>query len=461
MRHKLKVISTLVLLLVVSTFQAQSDAEVFKTLYKNALTKGKSYEWLEHLSNQIGGRLSGSYNAEKAVTYTKAALDSLGLSKTWLQPVRVPKWVRGAKAYAYVESRAGKTTPVTICALGGSVATPGLGLKANVVEVDSLEALKALGTAQIKGKIVFFNHSMQEDVMDTFKAYKAGVSLVHKGAVEAVKYGAVGVIVRSLTLRQDENPHTERITYGDLSLEKRIPAAAISTKGADLLSSLLKLEPTASFYFRQHCKQLKDVQSYNVIGELKGSTYPNEYILIGAHLDSWDLGDGTHDNGAGVVQAMDVLRLFKECGIKPKRSIRVVLFADKEQRLSGAKVYAAKAKNNKVRHIFALESDVGGFAPSGFYFNCNTENLKQVLSWKPLFSPYLVHNLETGFAGANINLIKTSKNVLAGLRTDSQRYFDYHHASSDSFATVNKRELELGAATMAALVYLYDQYGIK
>ncbi len=456
-----KIIGVCSVLLFVQTLTAQTDAAVFKQLYDTALTQGKSYEWLDHLSNRIGGRLSGSYNAQKAVTYAKATLDSIGLTKVWSQPVTVPKWVRGAKEYAYIESSAGKTTTVNICALGGSIATPSLGVKAAVVEVDGVEALLALGAANIKGKIVFFNRPMRADVIDTFTAYNEGLQNYSKAVIEAANYGALAIIMRSMTLRLDDVPHTEAIDYGSVPLNKRIPSAAISTKGAALLSGLLALDPTAKFYFRQHCKQLKDVVSYNVIGELKGSTYPNAYIVVAAHLDSWDLGDGAHDNGTGVSQVMEVLRLFKTCGIKPKRSIRVVLFMNSENGLRGATRYAQSSKQNKTQPIFALESDSGGFTPRGFSLTCNSANFEQILSWKPLFAPYLVHNFETNFKGRDIALLKTKKNVLAGLRPDSQRYFDYQHSGSDTFATVHKRELELGAATMAALVYLYDRYGIK
>ena len=201
--------------------------------------------------------------------------------------------------------------------------------------------------------------------------------------------------------------------------------------------------------------------SYNVNGEITGSEYPNEYIIVGGHLDSWDLGDGAHDDGAGVVQSMDVLRLLKESGITPKRSIRVVLFMNEENGLRGATEYARVAKENNENHIFALESDAGGFTPRGFSFSANDTNFNQVLGWQSLFKPYLIHYFEQGGSGADVGPLKTETNVVAGLRPDSQRYFDHHHASNDTFEHVNKRELELGAATMTALVYLYDRYGVN
>ncbi|WP_339895279.1 M20/M25/M40 family metallo-hydrolase [uncultured Algibacter sp.] len=450
------------LILISSTISfSQTDADVIKTIYKQSLTNGKSYDWLNHLSNQIGSRLSGSLGAERAVAYTKEELEKLGLDKVWLQPVMVPKWVRGAQEFAFIESSPGKTTNVNICALGGSVATPALGLKAQVVEVQNFEELEALGPENIEGKIVFYNRPMQADIILTFEAYGGCVNQRYKGAVEAIKYGAVGVIVRSMNLRMDDFPHTGSMTYDNLPVDRRIPSAAISTNDAELLSTMLKLDSSIKFYFKQNCKQLKDVQSYNVVGEITGSEYPNEYMIVGGHLDSWDLGDGSHDDGAGVVQSMDVLRLLKESGIKPKRSIRVVLFMNEENGLRGGKKYAELAKQKGENHVFALESDSGGFTPRGFSFDCNDASFNQVLSWQPLFKPYLIHYFEKGGSGADVGPLKTESNVLAGLRPDSQRYFDHHHASNDTFDAINKRELELGAATMTSLVYLFDKYGVN
>ena len=457
----LKSILLFVSVISIVSINAQTDAEVIKTIYKQSLTNGKSYDWLNHLSNQIGSRLSGSLGAERAVAYTKEEMEKLGLDKVWLQPVMVPKWVRGAQEFAFIESTPGKTTNVNICALGGSIATPALGLKAEVVEVKNFEDLEALGPENIEGKIVFYNRPMQADLILTFEAYGGCVNQRYKGAVEAIKYGAVGVIVRSMNLRMDDLPHTGSMTYDNLPVDRRIPSAAISTNDAELLSTMLKLDKSIKFYFKQNCKQLKDVQSYNVVGQITGSEFPNEYMIVGGHLDSWDLGDGSHDDGAGVVQSMDVLRLLKESSIKPKRSIRVVLFMNEENGLRGGKKYAELAKQKGENHVFALESDSGGFTPRGFSFDCNDASFNQVLSWQPLFKPYLIHYFEKGGSGADVGPLKTETNVLAGLRPDSQRYFDHHHASNDTFDAINKRELELGAATMTSLVYLFDKYGVN
>ncbi len=437
------------------------DSTMLKKIYTTSLVNGKSYEWLDYLSNQIGGRLSGSINAQKAVEWGEKELKELGIDKVWLQSVIVPKWTRGVTEFAYIETEPGKTTNVPICALGGSVPTPIGGIKAPIIEVKGLEDLRTLGTDQIEGKIVFYNRPMQPDLIQTFEAYGGCVDQRYSGAAEAAKFGAVGVIVRSMNLRMDDFPHTGAMSYGDLPNSDKIPAAAISTNGADLLSSMLTLNPKIKFHINMNCRSWKDVESFNVIGQITGTEFPNEYMVVGGHLDSWDLGDGSHDDGAGVVQSMEVLRLFKEIGYKPKRSIRVVLFMNEENGLRGGKKYAKVAKSKGEKHVFALESDAGAFTPRGFSFDCDDANFNQIQSWKPLFEPYLVHYFAKGGSGADIGPLKGDGIVLAGLRPDSQRYFDYHHAKNDTFDAINKRELELGAATMTSLVYLFDKYGVK
>ena len=450
----------LLLFMVYFSYAQQRDSLMLKSIYKSALLNGQAYDWLDYLTNHIGGRLSGSLNAERAVEWSKEELEKLNLDRVWLQPVLVPKWVRGPKEFALIETEPGVTFNVPITALGGSVATPSVGLKAEVVEVQNFEELAVLGRENIDGKIVFFNRPMQADLISTFSAYGGCVNQRYDGALEASKYGAIGVIVRSMSLRMDDYPHTGAMSYVDQPVSQRIPAAAISTNAAEKLSNLLKIAPKLKFLFRQQCKQYEDVLSYNVIGEITGSTFPDEIILVGGHLDSWDIGDGAHDDGAGCVQSMEVLRLFKELDYKPQRTIRVVLFMNEENGLRGGRKYAEMAALKGEIHIFALESDAGGFTPRGFNFDLPDYEFEQVQSWKPLFKPYLIHYFEKGGSGADIGPLKSKTNVLAGLRPDSQRYFDHHHAATDTFDAVNKRELELGAATLTSLVYLYDTYGL-
>jgi hypothetical protein len=443
---------------VMSVLAQTNDEKILRDIYNSSLTNGKSYTWLEHLSNKIGARLSGSENAEKAVLYTKAQLESLGLDKVYLQEVMVPKWVRGEKETAYILDNKTKTA-VPIAALGGSVATPKNGLTAEIIEVQGIEDLKKLGD-KIKGKIVFYNRPMDPTFIETFKSYGGCVDQRYAGAKEAAKLGAVGTIVRSMNLRLDDFPHTGAQSYGDLSPAEYIPTAAISTNGAELLSQKLKTNPNLQFYFKQSCVQMPEALSYNVIGEIKGSEHPQNIMVVGGHLDSWDLADGSHDDGAGVVQSMEALRIFKQLGYQPKNTIRVVLFMNEENGGRGGKKYAELAQTNHENHIFALESDSGGFSPRGFSIEADDANFERISSWKKLFEPYLIHSFVKGGAGADINPLSSGKIVKAGLKPDSQRYFDYHHALNDNFDAINKRELELGAATMTSLLYLIDQNGI-
>ena len=440
---------------------SQNDEQMIKKIFDSSLSNSKSYELLDYLSNEIGGRLSGSLNAKRAVEWGRDELKNIGFDKVWLQEVMVPKWVRGPKEFALIETQPGTTFNVDVCALGGSVATPSVGIKANVIEVHDFEELKEFLKDKIDGKIIFFNRPMQPNLINTFQAYGEAVNQRTSGAAEAVKYGAIGVIIRSMSLRLDDYPHTGTMNYGSLPPSKRIPAAAISTNAAEKLSNLLKINPNLKFLLRQQCKQFKDVMSHNVIAEIKGSVYPDEIILVGGHLDSWDIGDGSHDDGAGIVQSMDVVNILKNIGYKPKRTIRVVLFMNEENGTRGAKKYFEVSKRNNLNHIFALESDAGGFTPRGFSFTSNAENFSVIKNWKYLFDPYLIQSFVIGGSGADISLLKTNNNVLAGLRPDSQRYFDYHHAASDTFDAINKRELELGTFAMTSLIYLFDKYGIN
>lgn len=457
----MRIITAFTLLFIINfSALAQSDDEkMLRSIYDEALINSKCYDWLDYLSNTIGSRLSGSKGAEKAVTYTKAELEKLGLDRVFLQEVMVPHWVRGEKEQAYFENK-GKKINVPICALGSSVGTSKQGLKASIIEVMGIDEMIALGSEKVKGKIVFFNRPMTPIHIETFKAYSGCIDQRSSGAREAAKLGAVGVIVRSMNLRLDDFPHTGNTNYGDLPKDKYIPAAAISTNGANLLNQALKENPNLNFYFKQSCETLPDVLSYNVVGEIKGSQNPDKIMVIGGHLDSWDLGDGSHDDGAGVVQSMEILSIFKNLGFKPKNTIRVVLFMNEENGNGGGKKYAELAEKNNENHIFAMESDAGGFSPRGFSMEADETNFTKITNWKTLFEPYLIHKFVQGHTGVDIGPLKSTKIVKIGLQPDSQRYFDYHHAANDTFDAVNKRELELGAATMASMVYLMDKYGI-
>jgi len=432
------------------------DSTRIKTLFNSVLKEGKSYEWLRDLTQNIGGRLSGSPEAAKAVVWGEQLMNSVGLDSVWLQPVMVPHWVRGKKEVATYTTN-GKQKNVPICALGFSIATPDTGVLAEVLEVSSLEEATALGE-KMNGKIVFFNRPFDNTLINTFSAYGGCVDQRVQGAAICGVFGAKGVIVRSMTNSEDDFPHTGTMTYNDLPQEKYIPAAAISSKAATILSADLKTNPNLKFYFKQSCETLPDAASFNVVGEIRGTETPENIFVVGGHLDSWDLGEGAHDDGTGIVQSLEVAYLFKKNNIKPKNTIRIVFFMNEENGTRGAKKYAELAKFNKENHIGGLESDAGGHTPRGFSIQANASNTKLLQSWKKLLSPYGLHDLDAGGSGADISPLKGEDVTLVGYRPDSQRYFDYHHTSRDTFDKVNKRELELGSASMASIVYLMDKY---
>lgn len=453
-----KITFAFVVLCCINVNAQQNDSIAIRHIFDETLTGSKCYSWLDHLSNKIGGRLSGSPEAALAVNYVNMELSKLALDSVILQDVMVPHWIRGEKESAWMQAE-GTKTELSICALGGSIETPKGGLLAEVVEVRDWEEMDKIGTEKIKGKIVFMNHPMKPEFINTFEAYGEAAKYRWGTAMRAARSGAVGVIVRSMTLAMDDHPHTGAMGYAD-SIPK-IPACAISTLDAALLSKSLKKNPSLKFGMSMSCKTLDDVLSYNVIGEIRGSEFPDEVIVVGGHLDAWDLGDGSHDDGAGVVQSMEVLRTIKALNIRPKRTIRCVAFMNEENGGKGGEKHANAAKSSGRKYIAAIESDAGGFSPRGFTFKGDSAAMQKVMSWKTLFYPYLLHTWKPGYGGADINHLENQGTLLIGCSPDSQRYFDYHHAESDTFDKINKRELELGAASMAALAWMISEYGLR
>ncbi len=437
----------------------KSDEANIKNIFDTALKNGQSYEMLEYLATKIGARLSGSPGAAAAVEWSRQEMIAHGFDSVWLQPVMVPHWVRGKKEIGrIVNSKKQGTIDVNICALGGSIGTGPAGISAQIVEVKNFEELKQLGQKIVQGKIVFFSRPMDPTLINTFEAYGGASNQRGAGAAEAAKYGAVAAVVRSMGSNIEEYPHTGGMRYAD-GIPK-IPAVAISTAHADLLSSLLKDDKDLRLYIETHSQILEDVLSFNVVGELRGSTNPEEIIVVGGHLDSWDLAQGAHDDGAGCVQAIEVLRIYKQMGYKPKRTIRAVMFMNEENGLRGGTKYAELAKLNKERHLAAIESDRGGFTPRGFTMSATDVVKAKVRSWKPLLEQYGLTDFSMEGGGADIGPLGPQGVSLFGFLPDSQRYFNYHHTEEDTFDKVDKRELELGAASMAALIYLIDTYGL-
>ncbi len=455
----MKRLFTLLAICLTTSIYAQDDADMIKKIYDEILTNGEAYKNLEYLTTKIGGRLSGSPQAAAAVDYTKEVMEAYGFDKVWLQEVMVPHWERGeVEIGRIVNSRKLGSIEVNVTALGNAVGTGPGGIVAPIIEVQNFEELEELGKAGVAGKIVFFNRPMDPTLINTFMAYGGAANQRGAGPSEAAKYGAVGVVVRSLTTALDDNPHTGSTRYA-LNIPK-IPAVAISTNDAELLSDLLEDDPELQFYFETHCEMKEDKLSYNVIGQITGSEFPDEYLVVGGHLDSWDLAQGAHDDGTGCMQSIEVLRAWNAIGYKPKRSIRAVMYMNEENGLRGGRKYAELAEQNKEKHLAAMESDRGGFTPLGFSLDMDDNQIEKVRNWAPLFAPYFVYQFDPGGGGADISPLKPQGVPLIGFVPDSQRYFDYHHTGIDTFDKVNERELHMGAATMASLLYLIDKYGL-
>lgn len=448
------------LFLVALPFCAQSqntDSVFIKKIANEVLANGQAYTYLKQLTKGIGGRLAGSPQMVKAEQWGLQTFKNIGSDKAWLQECLVPHWVRGKNDKVTISIN-GSTKTLDAAALGNS-----MGSQKNitapllaVADFDELEKRKD----EVKGKIVYYNAGFNPTNVQPFTSYGQSGGYRRSGASRAAKYGAVGIMIRSLSEATDNNPHTGVMAYND-SFPK-IPAVALGLQDADYVWQQRNTN-NAKISMLTHGVMLPDTIGHNVIAELRGTEFPNEYITIGGHLDSWDLAEGAHDDGAGIVQTIEILRTFKALGYKPKRTIRFVLFANEENGLRGGTKYAEEAKAKNEKHIFALESDAGGFTPRSFGFTtANDVQLEKVKAWAKLFKPYGIDDFNKGGGGADIGPLKNGNPniVMSGLQPDAQRYFDYHHARNDVLENVNKRELLLGALNMAALVYMVDQYGL-
>jgi carboxypeptidase Q len=456
-----------------------ADSIAIRSIFTGVLTDTTSWHNLRILTGHYGGRLAGTPQSGKAVEWAEKVLKGMGLDTVFLQECRVRHWERGPKETGKVISSTAGDHDLNVCALGGSVPTAINGITAKVVEVKDYDELKKLGREKIRGKIVLFNHPADPSLFNTFSAYGGVAGYRVRGAVQAAYYGAVAMIDRSATTALDDFPHTGILHYADTVF--RIPALSVSTKEADKLSGWLKTDPELKVYLKLSSTELPETVSYNVIGEIRGTEHPEEVIAFGGHLDCWYNSPGAHDDGAGVVQAIDILRLYKSINRKPKHTIRAVVFMDEEMEQRGGKAYAEASKKmldagygmldkkdssglrpppSAFHHIAAIEADRGGFTPWGFSIDATDEQVMKVQSWKNLLLPYGIFSLEKGGSGVDIRDLKPQGVPLFGLVTDWQRYFDYHHSANDTFDNVNIRELQLGTGAMAALVYLIDTYGL-
>ncbi|MGG9961503.1 M20/M25/M40 family metallo-hydrolase [Ferruginibacter sp. SUN106] len=442
-------------------FSQNDDSVLIKRISDDILLNGKAYSNLYTLCKSVGQRLSGSAGMYKGEAWGQQALKDAGAQNVYLQECMVPHWVRGKKEEAgFKTHKRGMDPSFNVLSIGNAVGTGNAGVTAKVIEVKNFAELEQRKN-EVKGNIVFYNYPFNKTYLRG--AYGDAVRYRSGGASAAAKYGALAVIVRSVTAATDDNPHTGALRYND-SFPK-IPAVAISTKGADELSKYLKGNyKNDQFYIRTNCVMLADTIGHNVVGEIKGTEFPDEIITIGGHMDSWDPAEGANDDGAGMVQSIEILRAFNAIGYKPKRTIRIVLFANEENGGRGGDKYAELAKTKNENHIMAMESDGGSEYPRGFGCGMTKAQFAKVEPWKKYFEPYDADKFsfsEGGGGGSDIGPLQTKfKTAQFGLSTTAQRYFNFHHSAIDVFENVNAQELHLGAAVMAAMVYLVDKYGL-
>jgi len=443
----------LLLFLQNTAFAQEESAATIKKIYDNAITTHQAYHQLGLLCEKAPGRLIGTPNSFIAVDLMKKYLEDLGADTVFLQAFSSPAWIcHSASATMNVN---GKEIPLKMDALGPSASTPKKGVNAEIIEVMSLDEVRVLGREKIEGKIVFYNRSMNPTYYNTFRAYSEAVDQRTAGPGVAKEFGAIASITRSVNNNLDDFPHTGTFhAEGD-----KIPAIAVSTNDAEKLSAALKINPHLKVNIKVDAEDIS-TNTYNLIADLKGSEKPDEYIVVGGHLDAWHNTQGAHDDGVGCLQSTEVLRMFKDLGLQNKRSIRVILFMDEELYQSGGKAYADFTRENKIKNYFALESDAGGFTPRFFTIGASKEIVSKIQEYQYLLQPYGLEKIIAGGGGVDIGPLKKLGVPLAGYRSDWQRYFDMHHSANDKFENVNFREMQLGSAAMASLIYLIDQFDL-
>jgi len=452
---KLRLFSILAL---VSAFSASAqDSLTFRKISDEILLHSNCYENLHTLCKTIGHRISGSPEAARAVVWGEQAMKAAGADKVWLQPCDVPYWYRGKE---HLSLKLGKKyKQVAALSLGNSEGTGGKTLKAPIIMVHNFDEFKALPESEVKGKIVFFNYRFRQDLVFTFEGYGDAVRYRGQGPSTAAEKGAVAIIIRSMSTGKDDFPHTGATHYKDST--KKIPAMSLGNTTADLLEQACE-QGTVMAKMKSECHMMpQPVRSYNVIGEIKGTDDPERIITVGGHLDSWDVGEGANDDGTGDVQSIEVIRAFKALGIRPKCTIRAVLFMNEENGQRGGQAYADSAKAKNEHHVIAIETDAGGFSPRGIGLVMSDAQKRKILQYKDLFLPYGVYDFTRDEGGSDISPIHDKMAVpLAGLVPDSQRYFDLHHTNNDVFENVNHRELKLGAVVLAQFIYLVSEQGL-
>jgi carboxypeptidase Q len=456
MRHVRLAAAASILLLAPATAQRTPEIEAcgpaVLSLLREGLARGQAYDKLVELCRVAPHRLSGSPGAAAAVEWARQQMLEDGLENVRLVECMVPHWERGSVAELRIlEPAEAAGERLSILALGGSIATPEAGLTAEVVQARSWDELDALGT-DVRGRIVLFNRPMDPTLFEYGAAYGGAVDQRGRGAIEAARRGGVGAIVRSMTTRLDDVPHTGAMRYADDV--PRVPSVAVSTLGAERLAALLERGPV-KVHLALDPRWLPDAPSANVVGEIVGREKPEEVVLLGGHLDAWDVGQGANDDGGGCCQALEALRLLRALGLRPRRTIRCVLFMNEENGGRGADAYRDSVLHELDRHVLAIESDGGVGTPRGFSATCTPEGLSTLRAIASLLEPAGCGEMREGGGGADIDPLREAGGVpVMAFRADTQRYFDLHHSERDTIETVWPREINLGAAAMAAMAYV-------
>jgi hypothetical protein len=385
-------------------------------------------------------------------------MENYGFDSVFLQEVMVPHWERGDYEECYYYEN-GEKINLSILGAGGTVSTPVEGVTAEVVEVKSLDEVDMLGRDGVEGKIIFYNKAFNQRYINIGASYGETGFQRRLGAIKASEYGAVASVFRSLSSGNDDFPHT-----GGMSYKEGVDSIAhggLGVVSSIKLSEKIKKDPNTKLTVRLSGKWFPDALSHNVIGEIKGSENPDKIILVGGHLDSWDVSEGAHDDGAGCVHSIGALRLFQKQGIKPKHTLRAVMFMNEENGLRGGTQYAENAIKYNENHIVAIESDASAYVPRGFGFSGSDAQLEKIQGWLKYFDQKVISYFSKGGGGADIGpLHRSTGTPMFGLSIDGQKYFEIHHTEKDVFEAIHPREMELGTASMASLVYLIDKYGL-
>lgn len=425
----------------------------FERISDEIMTNGKAYDNLGELTKGIGARFSATPGYAKAVEWAEKKFREIGIDMIWRQEAKAPVWIRG-KESLQIKAGNGDWKNIRMLSFGNSQGTGGKDLVGEIVLINSTTELNTMSIGQLKDKIVFVNVPMDPKIINTSDSYLLAAKSKLISASVIAKTGAKALIIRSLTTANDDVPHAKMIYY-EPDDKVKIPALSIGVRSADELEKLLKKQKvTAKINMTAESKN--DTTNPNIIAEIQGKK-DSKVIVLGAQLDSWDIGEGAIDDGTGVVQCIEVLRTLKAIGYENNHTIRVVLYANSENGGQGREMYAAYVKKKEEKHVFALGTDAGGYSPRGFSLDMPPQRRRLIEPWKEYFRPYGVYDFDQTNAIQDISPLKKLDIPLAELVVDTQRYFDYHHSEQDTFDKVNKRELLLGAVAMTQLIFMVDK----